>query len=62
MVFPFDSNLESEACWLERDFGEAEVRKVVTAMVGDKVLSPDSFSMAFFQACWDVLRGDIMKV
>jgi hypothetical protein len=58
----FDSIMESEACWLERDFGEEEVRKVVTAMAGDKAPGPDGFSMAFFQACWDVLRVDIMKV
>lgn len=47
---------------LERDFGEEEVRKVVKVMVGDKPSSPYDFSMAFFKACWDVLRVDIMKV
>ncbi len=47
----FDSILEFEACWLERDFGEEEVRKVVTAMIGDKASGPNDFSMAFFQAC-----------
>jgi hypothetical protein len=31
-------------------------------MNGDKASGPDGFSMAFFQACWDVLRMDIMKV
>jgi hypothetical protein len=32
---------------LERDFEEEEeVRKVVLAMVGDKALSPDGFSLA----------------
>jgi hypothetical protein len=62
MAFPLIPFLESEACWLERDFGEEEVRKVVTAMAGDKAPGPDGFSMAFFQACWEVLRMDIMKV
>jgi hypothetical protein len=57
----FDSILDSEDSWLERAF-EEEVRKVVSAMVGDKAPSPDFFSMAFFQASWDVLRVDIMKV
>jgi hypothetical protein len=28
---------------------------------GDKALGPDGFSMAFFQACWNVLKVDIMK-
>jgi len=58
----FDSILESESYWLERDFGEQEERKVVKAMVGDKAPGLDGFSMAFFQTCWDVLRVDIMKV
>lgn len=58
----FDSILEAEAEWLEREFTEEEVRKVVKSMVGDKAPGPDGFSMAFFQACWEVLRVDIMKV
>jgi hypothetical protein len=59
---PFDSISDYEVFWLERDFGNEKVRKVVKAMVGDKTPSLDSFSMAFSQACWDVLRVDIMKV
>ena len=47
----FDSALEFEAAWLEKDFGEGEVQKVVTTMVRDKALGPNNFSMAFFQAC-----------
>jgi hypothetical protein len=59
----FDGILESEARWLERAFEEEEeVRKVVFAMNGDKALGPDGFTMAFFQACWEVLRLDIMEV
>jgi hypothetical protein len=53
--------LEFEASWLERAF-EEEVRKVMLAMNGDKASGSDSFSMAFFQACWDILSLDIMKV
>jgi hypothetical protein len=61
----FDFVLESEASWLDRAFEEEEeeeVRKVVLAMVKDKAPSLDGFSMVFFQACWDVLRVDIMEV
>jgi glycerol-3-phosphate acyltransferase PlsY len=53
----FDFILESEALWLERVFEEEEVRKVVSAMNGDKASGRDGFSMAFFQACWDVFKG-----
>jgi hypothetical protein len=44
----FDSIGEVEAIWLERDFEERELLEVVKAMNGDKALSPDSYSMAFF--------------
>ncbi len=40
-----------------RVFEEDEVRKVVSAMNGNKASGPDGFSMAFFQACWDVFKG-----
>jgi hypothetical protein len=58
----FDSIDEVEASWLEREFEEREVWEVVKAMNGDKASGPDGYSMAFFQACWVVLKEDIMKV
>jgi hypothetical protein len=39
-----------------------EVLEVVKGMNSDKVPGPDGFSMAFFQACWDVIKVDIMGV
>ncbi len=45
---------------LERPFEEDEVTRVVHGFVGDKALGPDSFPMAFFQFCWDVVHMDIM--
>jgi len=41
---------------------EREVLEVVKAINGSKLLGPGGYSMAFFQACWDVLKEDIMKV
>jgi hypothetical protein len=58
----FASISEVEASWLERDYEEEEVKKVVSKMNGNKALGPDGFSMAFFQTYWDVVREDIMKV
>lgn len=58
----FDSIDETGARWLDRDFEEREVWEVVKTMNGYKALGPDSFSMAFFQVFWVVLKGDIMKV
>jgi hypothetical protein len=58
----FESIGEVEANWLERAFEESEVFEVVKALNSDKALGPDGYSMAFFQACWDVLKEDIMNV
>ncbi len=35
---------------------------MVCSMNGDKALGPDGFSMAFFHACWPVLKGDLLPV
>jgi hypothetical protein len=58
----FDQILDHEVDWLEREFEEEEVRKVVMAMEGDKAPGPDGFSIAFFQVCWEVVKEDIMKI
>ena len=29
---------------------------------GDKSPRPDGFPMAFFQACWEILKPDLMAV
>jgi hypothetical protein len=58
----FDQILEHEACWLEREFKEEEVRKVVLAIDGDKAQGADGFSIAFFQVCWEVVKEDIPYV
>jgi hypothetical protein len=44
----FDFISEVDASWLERDFEEGEVVKV---MNDDKVPGPNNYSMVFFQAC-----------
>jgi hypothetical protein len=58
----FDSIGEAESIWLERRFEERKVLEVVKVINGDKACGHDSFSMVFFQACWDVLNEDFMKV
>jgi hypothetical protein len=47
---------------LERPFEEEEVFMVVKALNCDKALGPDGFTTGFFQACWEVLKIDIMNV
>lgn len=48
--------------WLERSFEEDDVLSVLKGMDKDKAQSPDGFTMAFFQACWDIVKEDFMKV
>jgi hypothetical protein len=38
------------------------VKDVIFDMDGNKALGLDGFSLAFFQACWDVLKEDIIAV
>ena len=37
--------------WLEKPFEESEVLEVIKEFNGDKSPGPNSFSIAFFQAC-----------
>ncbi|VVA31869.1 Hypothetical predicted protein, partial [Prunus dulcis] len=53
---------QTEADWLERPFELEEVQKAVFDCGKDKSPGPDGFSMSFFQSCWEVVKGDLMKV
>jgi hypothetical protein len=53
---------EGERVWMEREFEENEVWKVVRKMKGNKAPGPDGFSMAFFQTCWEVIKKDTIAV
>ena len=58
--FPMIS--EEEAAWLERPLEEEEVYGVIQGCNGDKSPGPDGFLMAFFKACWDFLKLEIIEV
>jgi hypothetical protein len=58
----FSSIFAEEANWVERPFEEEEIFNVVSHMNGDKALGPDGFPMAFFHACWPILKGDLLAV
>ena len=60
MVFPriFGDN----ANWLDRPFDEAEIFEVIQNFNGDKSPKPNGFPTAFFQACWGILKTDLMAV
>lgn len=44
--------------WGEED----EVLAAVHSLNGDKALVPDGFTLAFFQKCWQVVKGDLMSM
>lgn len=48
--------------WLERPFDKEEIRKAVFHMERDEASSPNGFTMAFFQVCWDAVKDDLMGV
>lgn len=58
----FDSIDVVEASRLESSFKECEVLEVVKCMNSDKAPGLDGFSMAFFQACLDAFKANIMGV
>jgi hypothetical protein len=58
----FDRLSDTEALSLEDPFEENEVWEMIKGMDRDKAPGPDGFSMAFFQDCWDVIKGDFMAV
>jgi hypothetical protein len=58
----FDMLNGEEASSLENPFEEREVREVIIGMYRDKAPGSDGFSMALFQDCWKVVKGDLMAV
>jgi hypothetical protein len=58
----FDVLSVDEAASLEDTFEEREVREVILGMDRDKAPGPDGFSLAFFQDCWEVVKGDFIAV
>ena len=61
-VLDFPCISRDNAVWLEKPFEETEVLDVIMEFNEDKSPGPDGFSMAFFQACWGILKTDIMAV
>ena len=50
------------AVWLDRPFSEEEVRMAVFQLNKEKAPSPDGFTIAVYQECWDVRKEDLMRV
>jgi hypothetical protein len=58
----FQTLVSKEANSLVLSFGEDKVLEAVRCMFGDKAPGPNGFTMAFYQACWGVVKTDVMRV
>ena len=58
----FDRIGGMEKVWLERKFEREEILQVISDLEGDKALSPDGFTMAFYHHCWRVVEKDVLAV
>lgn len=54
----FDALGGDDATMLEVPFFEEEVFNPLLDLSGDQAPSPDSFSLAFWHFCWDVLKEE----
>ena len=43
-------------------FSEEEIHSALMVMNGDKAPSPDSFTMAFWQNCWDFVKEEVLEM
>ena len=51
-----------EAEDLEMPFSEEEIHLALMEMKGDKALGPDGFTAAFWQACWDFVKEEVVDL
>ena len=59
---PFSTLSPKKASSLELPFREEEVFIALNEVDGDKAPSPDGFSIAFWQASWHFVKGEIMEM
>ncbi|RVW27502.1 Transposon TX1 uncharacterized 149 kDa protein [Vitis vinifera] len=57
-----DQISQQEAENLEIPFSENEIHSALMEMSGDKAPGPDGFTMAFWQSCWDFVKGEILEM
>ena len=61
-VLNFPKISDDKASRLVRPFDDVEVFGVVKDFEGDKAPGPNDFPMAFFQACWDVIKSNLKEI
>ena len=53
---------QQEAEILEFPFSEDEVHSALMDMNGDKAPSPDGFTVAFWQCCWEFMKDEVLEM
>ncbi|RVX23795.1 LINE-1 reverse transcriptase-like [Vitis vinifera] len=53
---------QEEAEDLEMPFSEEEIHFALMEMRGDKAPGPDGFTVAFWQACWDFVKEEVVDL
>ena len=48
--------------WLDCPFLEEEILKTIFQLDKYKAFGLDGFTIAMFQECWDVIKGDLLRV
>lgn len=58
----FHSLNDMDRTLLESSFSLEDLKGVIWDGDGDKSLGPDGFNMCFYRACWDIVKGDLLKM
>lgn len=58
---PFQTLEEGDRFLLEESFRLEDLKSVVWEGVKDKSPGPDGFNLSFFKACWDIVKGDLIR-
>ena len=62
MGFQFVTLDSVEATRLEMSFTKEEIVAALTEMNGDKAPWLDGFTVTFWQAKWDTMKGEVLKM
>ncbi|RVX20674.1 hypothetical protein CK203_002428 [Vitis vinifera] len=57
----FNSLSLADSAALEFPFSEEEVFSALSSLCGDNAPSPDGFTLALWQSCWDVVKSEILS-
>jgi mannosylglycoprotein endo-beta-mannosidase len=57
-----ESLTEEDRVEMDKPVTEEEIKNVVDQMEKNKAAGPDGFPIEFYQACWDIIKQDLMMI